>query len=166
MRRSLLLSLVALPILAGCSALGLFGGSALTMLEVAGRYEFTEFTLDPVSDAVRDARLLGDQVSDDLTLLLREDGTVSLQRLRGERVDETVASGTYAISGRDVRVRFDSDRQLDDLYLPRDITFEGGDRQLRAEIFREGVNMEEISSDYRGLTRADATLRIRLREIG
>lgn len=160
MRRALL-AVLALPLLTGC---GLLGGGNLTMIEVAGRYEFTEFTLDPVSGAVRDADLLGDQVSDDLTLLLREDGTASIQRLRGERVDDTVASGSYSISGKDVRVDFDGD--VDDLYMPDRITFRGGDRQLRAEVFREGVNMEDISGDYRGITRADVNLKIRLRRIG
>ena len=57
-----LVALLAFP-LSGCGALGMFGGAPdLTAIEVAGRYEFTTFTLDPVSDAVRDYRALGEEV--------------------------------------------------------------------------------------------------------
>ena len=168
MRRSslafALLAALTAPALAGCGLL--FGASDLTALEVAGRYQFTEVTLDPVSDAVRDVRLLGDAVSEDLTLLLREDGTASLQRLRGDRVDETLTGGTYRISGRTVAVEFDDPGAVEDLYMPGEIRFEGDGETLRADVFREGINLEAISGDYRGITRADATLRLRLREIG
>jgi hypothetical protein len=169
MRRSplllaLLTAAVALP---GCGGLGLFGGGAdLTALEVAGRYQFTEYTLDPVSDAVRDIELLGDRLSEDVTLLLREDGTAALQRLRGERVDETLSNGTYTISGGTVTVRFDDPGALDDFYMPGEVAFEGDGQTLRAEVFREGLDLERISGEYRGVTRADARLRIRLEEIG
>lgn len=153
--------------LSGCGALGLFGGGAdLTAFEVAGRYRFAEYALDPVSDAVRDIDLLGDVVSEDLTLLIREDGTVALQRLRGERVDETLTSGTYDISGRTVTVRFDDDDAVEELYMPSEVAFEADGQTLEAEVFREGLDLERISGDYRGVTRADARLRVRLREIG
>lgn len=168
MRRSpllivLLAVVVALP---GCGMLGLFGGADLTALEVAGRYRFVEYTLDPVSDAVRDARLLGDVLSEDVTLLLREDGTVALQRLRGDRVDETITSGTFSVSGSTVRVRFDDGEAVEDFYMPDEVAFDADGASLEAEAFREGINLERISDDYRGITRADVTLRIRLREIG
>ena len=167
MRRSLPLALIVGLLLPGCGVLGgLFGAPDLTNLEVAGRYRVSEFTVDPVSDAVRDARLLGDQVSEDLTLLLREDGTASLQRLRGEAVDATLSNATYAISGRTVTVRFDDERALGELYLPREVAFEGGNRQLRAEVFRERFDLESISNEYRGLTRADVRIRLRFQEIG
>ena len=165
--RTLSLPALALAVavaLSGCGLLG--GGASLTALEVAGRYRFTEFTLDPVSGAVDDIDLLGDRLSEDVTLLLREDGTAALQRLRGERVDETLSNGTYAISGGTVTVRFDNAGALDDFYMPAEVAFEGGDRQLHAEVFREGLDLERISDDYRGVTRADARLRIRLEEIG
>lgn len=152
--------------LSGCGVLGIGGAPDLTAIEVAGRYEFTEFTLDPVSDAVRDYRALGEEVSDDLTLLLQEDGVVRLERLRGDRVDEVVAQGNYEIRGRTVRVSFDDGRAVEEFFLPSEVDFEGGDERLQAEIFREGVNLERVSSDYRGITRADVTLRIELREIG
>ena len=163
MRRTLL-PLALLVAVSGCGLL--FGAADLTALEVAGRYRFTEYTLDPVSDAVRDANLLGDGLSEDMTILLREDGTVALQRLRGENVDETLTSGTYAISGRTVTVRFDDGDVLEDFYMPSEVRFEGDGESLNAEVFREGINLEDISGDYRGITRADVTLRIRLREIG
>lgn len=159
-----LVALVSAP-LAGCGTL--FGGAAdLTALEVAGRYRFTEYRIDPVSDAVDDVDLLGDRLSEDVTLLLREDGTAALQRLRGERVDETISNGAYRISGETVTVRFDNAGALDDFYMPAEVDFEGGDRRLEAEVFREGLDLERVSGDYRGVTRADARLRIRLREIG
>ena len=161
-----LAALLAVPF-GGCSALPFFGGASdLSPLEIAGRYRFTEFTLDPVSDAVRDYRALGEEVSDDLTLRIEEDGTARLELLRGDRVDEVVARATYSISGRTVRVRFDRARDVDDLFLPGEVEFEGGDRRLRAEIFREAVNLERISGDYRGITRADVVVRVQLREIG
>ena len=171
-----LVALLAFP-LSGCGALGMFGGAPdLTAIEVAGRYEFTTFTLDPVSDAVRDYRALGEEVSEDLTLFLQEDGTVRLERLRGDRVDEVMARGTYEIRGRTVRVSFDDGTTFDtvrsnggaveEIFLPSEIDFEGGDERLKADIFREAVNLERVSNDYRGITRADVTVRVELREIG
>ena len=155
-----LIALLALP-LGGC----LFGGAAaLSPLEVAGRYRFTAFTLDPASDAVRDYRVLGNEVTDDVTLLLTEDGTVRLERLRGDRVDEALASGRYTISGRTVRVTFTSG-DVGSFFMPSQIDFEGGGERLRAEAFQEGVNLERISNEYRGVTRADVTARMELREI-
>lgn len=165
MRISLLALAVTLLLpFSGCGILGMGGPAPLTNLEVAGRYRFTSYTIDPASDAVRDYRVMGNEVNDDLTLVLDESGGVRLETLRGDRVDEVKAEGTYAISGRDVRVRFDSG-DADAYFLPNEVTFAGGDQQLRAEVFREGLNMERISNDYRGITRADATLRIELREI-
>ena len=163
--RALPVTLLALLIaLTGCGGL-LGGGSSLSVLEVAGRYRFVEYTLDPVSGAVDDIDLRDDVLPDDVTLLLREDGTVSLQRLRGEQVDETLAQGSFTVSGDRVTVRFRSG-DVGDYYMPAEIAFEGGDGRLEAEILREGLNLERISSDYRGITRADARLVIRLREIG
>lgn len=163
--RALPLSLLAfLVALSGCGSL-LGGGSDLSVLEVAGRYRFTEYTLDPVSDAVRDIDLRDDVLGDDVTLLLREDGTASLQRLRGDEVDETLAQGSFTVSGETVVTRF-RQGDVEDFYMPAEVRFEGGDGRLEAEVFREGISLERISSEYRGVTRADARLRIRLREIG
>lgn len=144
--------------------LGIGGAPPLTNLEVAGRYRFTQFTIDPASEAVRDYRVMGNEVNNDLTLVLDESGGVRLETLRGDRVDEVKARGTYAISGRNVRVRFEGGG-ADAYFLPDDIEFAGGGQRLRAEVFREGLNMERISNDYRGITRADATLKLELREI-
>lgn len=163
---SFALATVLLLPLSGCGVLGIGGAPDLTNLEVAGRYEFTEFTLDPVSGAVRDYRALGEEVSEDLTLLLQEDGVARLERLRGDRVDEVVVRGMYEIRGRTVRVAFDDGRALEEIFLPSEVDFEGGGERLRAEIFREGLNLERISNDYRGITRADVTVRVELREIG
>ena len=162
--RASLLSLSVLLLLSGCGVLGIGGAAPLSNLEVAGRYRFTQFTIDPASDAVRDYRVLGNEVGEDLTLLLTEGGEVRLETLRGDRVDEVKAEGTYAISGREVRVRFDSG-DAGEYLLPSEVSFEGGDQRLRGEVFREGLNMERISRDYQGITRADATLRLELREI-
>ena len=162
--RTLLFSLSLWFALSGCGVLNLGGTPDLTNIEVAGRYEFTRFDIDPASEAVRDYRVLGNEVRDDLTLILEEGGMARLERLRGGRVDAVEARGSYTISGRRVRVRFDSGN-TDDFLLPREIDFQGGGERLRAEVFQEGLNMERISGDYRGITRADATLRIDLREI-
>ncbi len=163
MRTPSLLSLIALLVLSGCGVLGIGGPPDLTNLEVAGRYRFTKFEIDPASDAVRDYEVLGREVRDDLTLRLDESGAARLETVRDDRVDEVKAQGNYSISGRRVRVRLDGN--ADDYLLPREITFEGGDKRLRAEVFREGLNMERISDEYRGITRADATLKIELRGI-
>lgn len=165
--RALLFSLAVLLLLplSGCGVLGIGGPAPLTNLEVAGRYRFSEFTIDPVSDAVRDYKVLGNEIDDDLTLRLDEDGTARLERLRGARVDEEVSAGRYTISGRMVRVQFDNGGAVEELFMPSNIEFEGGDQRLKAEVFREGLNMERISNDYRGITRADARIRIELREI-
>lgn len=161
-----LAALVLVGSLAGCGMLNPFAKPDLTMLEVAGRYRVVEFRIDPVSDAVRDRDLLGDVLSRDATLLLREDGTAAMEVLRGERVDETISGGEYTVSGRSVTVRFSDRDALGRVLLPSEIRFDGDGRELSSEIFREGLNLEDISGDYRGITRADATLRIRLREIG
>ena len=156
-------ALAVLLVLSGCGILGIGGPPDLTNLEVAGRYRFTKFDLDPASGAVRDYKVLGREVNDDLTLRLDESGAARLETLRGDRVDEVRAQGSYTISGRSVRVRFTDN--VDEYLLPNEIEFEGGGERLRAEVFREGLNMERISGDYRGITRADATLKIELREI-
>ena len=155
--------LTALLALSGCGVLGIGGPPDLTNLEVAGRYRFTKFEINPASGAVRDYKVLGREVRDDLTLKLDESGAARLETLRGDRVDRVESQGSYTISGRTVRVRFDDD--VEDYLLPREIEFEGGGERLRAEVFREGLDMERISDDYRGITRADATLQIELREI-
>ena len=163
MRSLSLFSLAVLLALSGCGVLGIGGPPDLTNIEVAGRYRFTTFEIDPASGAVRDYKVLGREVRDDLTLRLDENGTARLETLRDNRVDEVKAQGNYTISGRRVRIRLDGG--ADDYLLPREVTFEGGDKRLRAEVFREGLNMERISDAYRGITRADATLKIELREI-
>ena len=166
MRALPVLSLTLLVALTGCGGLNPFGGgSGLSALEVAGRYRFVEYTLDPVSDAVRDIDLRDEVLPDDLTLLLREDGTASLQELRGDRPGETLAQGTFTVSGETVAVRFRRG-DVEDYYMPAEVRFEGGDGRLEADVLLEGISLERISSDYRGVTRADARLRIRLREIG
>ena len=156
-----LVGLVVLLVLSGCSALG--GGRSLTNVEVAGRYRFTTFTIDPESGAVRDYKVLGREVDDDLTLLLDEAGTARLERLDRGEVGDVEARGSYTISGERVTVRLDGG--ADDFLLPREVTFEGGGQRLKAEVRQEGMNLERISGDYRGITRANATLRIELREI-
>ena len=77
-----------------------------------------------------------------------------------------MARGTYEIRGRTVRVSFDDGRAVEEIFLPSEIDFEGDDERLKADIFREAVNLERVSNDYRGITRADVTVRVELREIG
>ena len=162
--RALSLFAVLAVALAGCGLIG--GASDLSNIEVAGRYEFTDYTVEPTAGSVRAKRLLGDELSRDVTLLLLENGTARFERLRGGRVDETLASGTYTIHGREVRVDFRDLGELGDgLLMPRSISFQGGSGRLSAEVFLEGVNLEDLSSDYRGITRADVNLRMELREI-
>lgn len=126
---------------------------------------FTEYTLDPVSDAVRDAHLLGSTLPEDVTIL-REDGSDALQRLRDDQVGETLTEAAYTISGRTVTVTFEDAGAVARFYMPASVDFEAGDRQLRVDVPMEAVDMEATSSDSRGITRADAPLPIRLREIG
>lgn len=159
----------ALPLLAvllvfsGC---GLLGGAAdLTPFEVAGRYQFTEYEIQPTAESLRDLDLLGDEVSDDLTIVLTETGEARIERLRGDRVDETYGTGSYDIRGRNVRVTFRSVGDLRDVLMPRTIEFEGGNGRLSANVFQEGVNLEDVSGDYDGITRADIRLKLSLREI-
>ncbi|MEM6327213.1 MAG: hypothetical protein AAF791_08850 [Bacteroidota bacterium] len=162
------LSLFAvLLLLPGCGALGgLFGGgSALSAIEVAGRYEFTEYEIDPVAGSVDDRNLLGREVSRDLTILLTEGGEARLERLSGDTVGETLGTGTYTISGRAVAVRFRRVGDAANVLMPRAIEFEGGNGRLRAEVFLEAVDLEAVSSEYSGITRADIRLKLGLREI-
>ena len=156
-------ALAVLLALSGCGVLGIGGPPDLSNVEVAGRYRFTTFEIEPASGAVRDYRVLGREVDKNLTLKLDESGAARLETLRNNRVDRVESQGRYSISGRTVRVRFDGN--VDKFLLPSEVEFRGGDERLRAEIFRENLNMERISNDYRGITRADATLKIELREI-
>ena len=156
-----LVGLAVLVALSGCSALG--GSRDLTNVEVAGRYRFTTFTIDPESGAVRDYKVLGREVRDDLTLLLEENGTARLERLARGVPGDVEAQGRYTISGNRVSVRLDGG--ADAFFLPREVTYEAKDQRLRAEVEQSGMNLERISGDYRGITRATATTRIELREI-
>ena len=150
---------VALSLLAGCGVLG--GGADLTAVEVAGRYEFTELRLDPVSDAVDDVDLRDDRLPDDMTLLIREDGTARLERLQS---GDVVGRGSYTLSGDRLRVRLD--RGFPEAFLPAEIEFEAGDERLSADIPYDDVDLGEISDDFEGVERADVVVRVRLREIG
>ncbi|MEL6616300.1 MAG: hypothetical protein AAFQ43_11210 [Bacteroidota bacterium] len=155
-------ALALAAVIAGC---GLLGGAAdLTAIEVAGRYEFTDYTVEPTAGSV-DSRNLEDEL-DDATLLLTESGEARVERLRGGRPDRTLATGVYSISGREVTVTFRDRGDLDELLMPRSVTFDADGSRLRTEVFLEGVNLEELSDDYRGITRADVNLKISLREIG
>ncbi|MEM1054423.1 MAG: hypothetical protein AAGI52_02765 [Bacteroidota bacterium] len=155
--------LFALLLVSGC---GLLGGAAdLTAIEVAGRYAFTEYEIQPTAESLRDLDLLGDEVSDDLTLFLSESGEARLERLRGDRVDETYGTGTYDIRGRTIRLTLRSVGDLDEVLMPRVIEFEGDGSRLSANVFLEGVNLEDVSNDYSGITRADVRLQVSLREI-
>ena len=115
--------------------------------------------------AGRDKRLLGDTINEDVTLLLLPDGSARLEQLRGDRIDATVASGMFSIRGRDVTILFDEDRELERLHIPPGMTLRGGKGRLEGDVFQEGVNLEAISSDYRGITEADINLKVRLRII-
>lgn len=157
-----LFALTLAVLVAGCGLLG--GASDLTAIEVAGRYEFTDYTIEPTAGSV-DSRNLEDEL-EDATLLLTESGEARIERLRGGRADETLASGVFAIRGREVTVTFRDRGDLDELLMPRSVTFDANGSRLRAEVFLEGVNLEELSNDYRGITRADVNLKIELREIG
>lgn len=158
------LSLLAtILFLSGC---GLLGGAAdLTPFEVAGRYSFTEYRIQPTAESLRDLNLLGDEVSRDLTLVLTETGEARIERLRGDRVDETYGIGSYDISGRTVRLRFRDVGDLADVLMPRSVEFDAGSGRLSSNVFLEGVNLEDVSSDYAGITRADIRLQLSLRTL-
>ena len=151
--------------MSGCGALGLFGTSDLSALEVSGRYRFTEFVMAPTSGAVKDANLLRDVLGTGVVLNLDLGGQASLERVTDGAVEEVLSRGTYEINGRSVRLEFEDEARLDGIYMPSTLTFEGGDSKLRAEVFLSGVNLEEIDDDYSGVTRADVQLRIRLRKL-
>jgi hypothetical protein len=166
MRVSLLFALTFAIGLSGCGVLGgLFGSKDLTMDEVMGRYRFTEMTIDPTSDVLRDKRLVGETITDDVTLLLLTDGSARVERLRGGAVDATVSTGTFALRGRDVAIRLGTDAELDRLNIPREMTLRGGKGRLEGDLFQQGVNLEAVSPDYRGITQADITLKVRLRRL-
>ncbi len=163
MRTTPLLTLALLIGISGCSALGLFGSKGLTMDDVTGRYRFVEVAIEPASDALRDKRLTGDVISDDVSLLLLSDGSARLEALRGDRVDATISTGTFTIKGRDVSILFNDEAALQELSLPTKMTLSGGKGKLEGDIFQEGVNLEAVSNDYRGITEADINLKIRMR---
>ena len=158
-----LLLLLPLLVLTGCGLLG--GASTLTPAEVAGRYAFTEYEVEPTAGSL-DGMDLRRSLGSDVTLRLTEDGVVTAERLRGAAPAETLASGTYSISGREVTLRWDDLGPLADLLMPRRIAFEGGGSRLRADVFLEAVDLESLSDDYDGLTRADVRLIVELREVG
>lgn len=162
MRTAPFFALAILLSLSGCSALGLFGSKALTMEEVTGRYRFAEVTVDPTSEALRDKKLTDDVITEDITLLLLADGSARLEQLRGDRVDATLSGGTFSIRGREVAIRFQDEEAVARLSLPMDMTLRGGSGKLEGDIFREGINLEAVSSDYRGITQADVTLKVRM----
>ncbi|GAB5533804.1 MAG: hypothetical protein Rubg2KO_00530 [Rubricoccaceae bacterium] len=161
---SFLLVALVLPV-SGCGGFGLFGKSDLTALEVSGRYQFTEYTMEPTSGAVRDVNLLRDVMGDNVVLNLELGGIATLERVGENSVEETLSTGTYEITGRNVRVNFDDGGRLSSFYMPGTIVFEGGGDKLNAEVFQPGVNLEDINDDYQGVTSADVQLKIGLRKI-
>ncbi|OZC02885.1 hypothetical protein [Rubricoccus marinus] len=158
------LFLLSAVLITGC---GLFGGARdLTAIEVAGRYEFTEYSVEPTAGSVDSKNLRGRELPRDVTLVLNEAGEARVERLRGERVDGTLASGSYVIRGREVRIEFSDLGDLGrDVLMPRSITFDADGRRMEADIFLEGVNLEDLSDDYRGITRADVRLLVELRKM-
>jgi hypothetical protein len=158
------LSVLALTLaLTGCGILG--SAADLTPIEVAGRYAFTEYTVEPTAGSV-DSRDLEDELGDGITLILTETGEARIERLRNGVAGEALASGVFAINGSDVTVTFRDLGTFGDMLMPRTLTFEADGSRLRAETFLQNVNLEELSDDYRGITRADVNLKIELREIG
>ena len=161
---SLLAILLVLP-MSGCGGFGLFGSSDLDPLEVAGRYRFTDYTMEPTSGAVKDANLLRDVLGENVVLNLELGGTLTLERVGDGAVQETFSTGTYEIDGKEVRVSFDDNDRLGSFYMPSTVVFEGGGGRLNAEVFQAGVNLEDIDDDYNGVTSADVQLRIGLRKL-
>ncbi len=161
--RTLSLLFAAAVLFTGCGLLG--GAKDLTPLEVSGRYDFTDYTVEPTASSVDARDVRGRELSRDVSLTLDQAGGVRVERLRGDRVDETLATGNYFIRGREVRIEFEDLGDLGrDILMPRGITFEADGTRLEADTFLEGVNLEDLSDDYRGITRADVRLRIELRK--
>ena len=158
-----LLTLAFALALTGC---GLLGGAAdLTPVEVAGRYSFSEYTVEPTAGSV-DSKDLRREIGEDVTLLLTETGEARIETLRRGVPDETLARGSYTLRGQEIRVQFGDVGDLGDrLLMPRSVTFRASSGRLNAEVFLERVNLEDLDDDYRGITRADVNLKIELREI-
>ena len=149
-------------LLVGCG-----GSSSLTPVEVAGRYAFTEYKVNPTAGSV-DSKDLRREIGDDVTLLLTEAGAARIETLRDGSPDELLASGSFTIDGGTVRVAFGDLGALGRrLLMPRNVDFEADDDRLRAEVFLTDVNLEDLDDDdYGGITRADVNIEIELREIG
>ena len=113
-------------------------------LEVAGRYRFTEYVTSTdlrgrprrtrCSAATRPRRR-GRSTS------TRRDGPLERCATTARRGPGT---GSYTIAGR--RSASGSTATSDDYLLPNEVDFEGGGERLRAEVFREGLNMERIAT--------------------
>ena len=52
---------------------------------------------------------------------------------------------------------------LADVLMPRSVEFDAGSGRLSSNVFLEGVNLEDVSNDYAGITRADVRLQLSLR---
>ena len=47
--------------------------------------------------------------------------------------------------------------------MPRSVEFDAGSGRLSSNVFLEGMNLEDVSNDYAGITRADVRLQLSLR---
>ena len=159
--RPLAALVLAAVVLTGCG--GLFGSSALTEAEVAGVYEFRTYELQPTAglDAYD---FLDDDLPDDVAMTL-QGGAVRVERLSGGIARDVLARGTYEIRDREVFVAFSDLGELEGLLMPRRIEFDGGGGRLETDVFLSGLDLEAISDDYRGISRADGRLSVELRRL-
>ena len=165
--RMLLCSLVLLATMISLSACDSGGDdNGLTIDDIVGTYTFTQLSFNPEAAAIMDANVLDTLIAAQTSFELLQNRSLVLNYQFESASSRAIVPGTYSLDGDEVRI--DLDDSFADarraILLPDEFTLQvlSNGTQLQANIDRDGVNMEDFSDFYAGVT-TNGTLIIRLR---
>lgn len=133
--------------------------------DVAGQYEFSEFTFEPTGTAFQPINVLDTLVQAETNLRLSSGGQFILS-YQFENGDVFFPAGRFSVTARTVTLNFDDSYrgQVEELLLSDEMTLrrsEDAEDVLTAEIPKT-INPSEFSERYEGVTSMSGALRLRL----
>ena len=133
--------------------------------EVAGTYQFTEFSFDPEAPILPTFNLLADTLVASATRLELFDGGAYVLTYQLEGGTRQPLSGNFRLTDDEVRLRGDEDDEdaYENMLLPRSFNLErSGENVLTADLNRT-VDLADYSDRYSGIgDDIDGTLHMRL----